>query len=299
MVQKILTALDGSKASESILPYLEKLLASQDANVSLVRVTSGGSEAKKRTALAYLERVATALRARGAVVDLHVLGGKPAPVIVDMAVRGGYSLIVMCTRGKSGLKRMILGSTAEEVMRRSPLPVLIVHPLAASGDSVKFKRILVPLDGSHRSGSILPHVAPIAKATGARVHFTTIVEPRSREDLPAEVAARNLFREQKRLFKQGIQTEISIRYGDPVAEILALGNVQDADMIALSTHGRTGLERARYGSVAESILRKGRLPLLLLRTAGKFVSDPIHASQIRQERQKEREELETSGANSR
>jgi nucleotide-binding universal stress UspA family protein len=299
MVQKILTALDGSKTSESILPYLEKLLASQDANVTLVQVTASEGEARKRAALAYLERVAAALRARGAVVDVHVLAGKPAPTLVDMAVRGGYSLIVMCTRGKTGLKRLILGSTAEAVLRRSPIPVLVVHPLTTSGEEIKFKRILVPLDGSHRSGSILPHVAPLAKATGARLHFTTIVEPRTKDDLPADVAARALFREQKRLFKQGIQTEISIRYGDPVAEILTLGNIQNADMIALSTHGRTGLERARFGSVAESILRQGRRPLLLLRNVGKFVPDPIHAAKIRRERQQEKKELETSGSGSR
>lgn len=286
MVQKILTALDGSKTSESILPYLETLLVSQDANVSLVQVTSGGSEARAQAASVYLHRVAAGLRAKGAVVDVHVLSGKPAPSIVDMAVRGGYSLVVMCSRGKTGLQRLLLGSVAEDVLRRSPIPVLVVHPLAKGAGKLRIKRIVVPLDGSHRSGSILAHVAPLAKATGAKVLFTTIVEPRSREDLPPEVVARNLFREQKRLHREGIQTEISIRYGDPVAEILSFGDVQNADLVALSTHGRTGLERARYGSVAESVLRRGRLPLLLLRTAGRFVSDPMHATEIRARRRK-------------
>ena len=129
MVQKILTALDGSKTSESILPYLETLLASQDANISLVRVTAGGSSARTKEASDYLNRVAASLRTRGAIVDVHVLAGAPAPVLVDMAMRGGYSLIVMCSRGKTGLKRLLLGSVAEEILRLSPIPVLIVHPL--------------------------------------------------------------------------------------------------------------------------------------------------------------------------
>jgi nucleotide-binding universal stress UspA family protein len=296
MVQKILTALDGSKTSESILPYLETLLASQDANVTLVQVTSGSSAARIHEANSYLNRVASTLRAKGAVVDVHVLTGKPAPTIVDMAVRGCYSLIVMCSRGKTGLKRLLLGSVAEEMLRLSPIPVLVVHPLTKAAGKMKIKRIVVPLDGSHRSGSILAHVAPLAKATGAKLLFTTIVEPHAKGEMPVEIVARNLFREQKILHKLGIQTEIAIRYGDPVAEILSFGDVQNADLVALSTHGRTGLDRARYGSVAESVLRRGKFPLLLLRTAGKFVSDPVHVPAIRAQRRSK--QMEAAGAGS-
>ena len=292
MLQKILTALDGSKTSESVIPYLETLLASQDANVTLIKVLSAESPTRIREASTYLNRIAAGLRAKGAVVDTHVLTGRPAPTLVDMAVRGGFSLILMCSRGKSGIKRLLMGSVAEEVLRRSPIPVFIVHPMTKTTGKMRIKRIVVPLDGSLRSGSILSRVAPLAKATGAKVLFMTVVEPRSKQDYPVEVLARNVFREQKRLHKQGIQTELAIRYGDPVVEILSFGDVQNADMVALSTHGRTGVERALYGSVAESVLRKGKLPLLLLRTAGKFVPDPIHAPKVRTER---RNQLEAAG----
>src|SRR5688572_25870573 len=121
MLQKILIALDGSKTSESILPYLETLLATRDANVSLVRVIPEDMSSRRHEAYAYLNRIAAALRSKGAVVDLFVLLGKTARSIVDMAVRGGYSMILMCSRGKSGLKRLLLGSVAEEVLRLSPL----------------------------------------------------------------------------------------------------------------------------------------------------------------------------------
>ena len=286
MVQRILIALDGSKTSESILPYLEALLASQDADVTLARVTPGDSPARAEQAAAYLQRVASDLRAKGAVIDIKVPSGAPAPTLVDLAVRGGYSLIALCTRGKSGLKRLLLGSVAEDVLRRSPIPVLIVHP-QAKAENVKLKRIVVPLDGSHRSGAILPHAAALAKATGGRLLFTTVVEPRAREEIPVEVLARTLFREQKQFLKQGIPTELTIRYGDPAAEILEFGAVQGADLVAMSTHGRTGLERARFGSVAESILRKGKFPLLLIRSAGKFVPDPMGVPKARARRRQE------------
>jgi nucleotide-binding universal stress UspA family protein len=293
MVKKILTALDGSKTSESILPYLETLLASQDADVTLVRVIAETSAAKIHEGYVYLNRVAAGLRTKGAVVDVHVLTGKPAQTLVDMAVRGGFNLIVMCSRGKTGLKRLLMGSVAEEVLRISPIPVLIVRPLAKTDGKPQFKRIVVPLDGSHRSGSILPYAAALAKATGAKILFMTIVEPRAKDDLPVEVWARNMFKEQKQLHKEGIQTELAIRYGDPALEILSFGLIQNADLIALSTHGRTGLDRVRYGSVAEKVLRQGKMPLLILRTAGKFVSDPMHATAIRAERRKK----QTQGAN--
>lgn len=275
MLQKILIALDGGKTSESILPYLETLLTTQDANVSLVRVIPGASSTRTRDAYAYLNRVAAALQSKGAVVDVHVLVGKTASALVDMAVRGNYSMILMCSRGKSGLQRLLLGSVAEEVLRLSPIPVLVVHPIPKLSGKMKIKRIVVPLDGSHRSGSILAHVAPLAKATGAKLLFMTIVEPHAREDFPVDVLARNLFREQKRLHRMGIQTELSIRYGNPAAEILSFGDVQNADLVALSTHGRTGLERMRFGSVTETVLREGKFPLLVCRTAGKFVPDPM------------------------
>ncbi len=286
MVKKILTALDGSKTSESILPYLETLLASQDADVTLVKVIPTASAAKIHEGTVYLNKVAAGLRTKGAVVDVHVLTGKPAQTLVDMAVRGGFNLIVMCTRGKTGLKRLLMGSVAEEVLRISPVPVLIVQPLTKLSGKPEFKRIVVPLDGSHRSGSILPYAAALAKATGARILFMTIVEPRAKEDLPVEVWARNMFKEQKQLHKEGIQTELAIRYGDPALEILSFGATHNADLIAMSTHGRTGLDRVRYGSVAEKVLRQGKAPLLILRTAGKFVYDPMHTPAIRAERRK-------------
>jgi len=297
MVRKFLAALDGTKTSESVLPYLEALLSSQDADVTLAQAIPGTAPALVAKTEAYLHRAARGLTDKGAVVDVRVLNGKPAPALVDLAVRGGYSLIVMCSRGRKGLPRLILGSVAEEVLRRSPVPVLIVHPAQDAAAKPRIHRIVVPLDGSHRSASILPHAATLAKATGAKLLFMTAVDPHAENALPVEVVAKNLFREQKQLHHEGVSTELVIRYGDPVAEILSFGEVQGADLVALSTHGRSGVERARFGSVAESVLREGRLPLLVLRTAGKFVPDPIHAPAIRAERRKIREAVHAeSGA---
>jgi nucleotide-binding universal stress UspA family protein len=263
MVRKILAALDGSKTSESILRYLDAILTTLDANVTLVTVTPRENPAAR----AYLDGVAAGLRDKGAYVDVALPTGEPAAGIVALAVRGGYDLVALCTRGKTGLRRLVLGSVAEEVLRRLPVPALVVHPVFPEAPPPTIRRILVPLDGSHRSASVLPVAAELAKTWGAKVDFVTVVSPTQKEELPVELASHNLAREQKALQQQGLEVDLAILYGDPATEILGFAEAKKSDLLALSTHGRTGLDRLFYGSVAETLLRRGTLPLLVLRTA--------------------------------
>jgi nucleotide-binding universal stress UspA family protein len=267
MLKKILAALDGSRMSESILPYVELILASQDADVTLARVTPEGTDEEEKAARAYLSDVALDLRKKGAVVDTAVLAGNPADAILEQAVRGGYSLILMATRGRSGLGKLIFGSTAEEILERSPIPVFAAHPRGKNAPAPRITKIVVPLDGSHRSGSILKALSPMARALGARVLVLTIVSPRGREVLPVELVAKNILAEQKELEAAGIRTEMIVRYGDPATEILAAGALEEHTLVALSTHGRTGLDKVLFGSVAEKVLRQGAFPMLVVRTA--------------------------------
>lgn len=267
MTRKILTALDGSRTSESILPYLELLLRNEDADVTLARATMGDGLKEKQEVRSYLKGVATELEAKGACIDTAILEGAPAGALVKHAMEGHYDLIVMCTRGKTGLKRLILGSVAEEVLKLSPVPVMVVHPLEKGAAAPQLRRIAVPLDGSHRSASILPAVADLAKSMEAKISFVTVVSPTKKDDLPVEVVSENIFREQKALQKRGLEVDIAILYGDPVAETLGYAGRNHADLVAISTHGRSGLDRMRFGSVAAKILRKSELPLLVLRTA--------------------------------
>src|ERR1043166_6458386 len=170
MRRKILTALDGSKTSESILPHLEMLLRNEDADVTLARVAIPGGPGAEEIE-EYLKALASSLESKGASVDTAILKGDPAAEIVRRAIEGGFHLIAMCSRGKTGLKRLILGSVAEAVLRRSTVPVLIVHPTEKSADAPKIRRIVVPLDGTHRAAGILASVADLAGAAGAKIGF--------------------------------------------------------------------------------------------------------------------------------
>jgi nucleotide-binding universal stress UspA family protein len=264
---KILVALDGSKTSESVLTYAETLLRRRDADLTLLLVMPKDEPSNHRAGRAYLDGVADRLRRKGAVLDVHVSIGRPAEQIAAFAVAGAYDLVLLCTRGKTGLKRVLFGSTAEEVLRLCSVPVLAVPPQADRTEPAAIRRILLPHDGSHRSGAAVRPAADLALAHEAKLCFVTVVSPTKKDELPVETVAANLFRQQKELQKEGLEVEVAVLYGEPAERILAYADETGADLLALSTHGRSGLDRVVYGSVADALLRKGRRPLLVVRTA--------------------------------
>lgn len=267
MIRNILAAFDGSKASESTLPYLEMLLSRNDANVTLVGVSPSESADDRRVIGDYLTLLAERLRRKGASVEVEVPVGDPAEEILRLAETGRYNFLALTSRGKGGLKRFLFGSVAEEILRRVTIPAFVAHPLAGGATPAPIRTILVPLDGSHRSASVLRAAADLALAHGAKLNLISIVLRTGKDELPVEVAAENLYRDQKHLKAKGLDVGLEVLFGDPAQEILTYARKHGADVIAMTTHGRTGLNRTVYGSITEKVLRKGDLPLLILRTA--------------------------------
>lgn len=276
MPRKILVALDGTRISESVLPHVTSLLGVLDADVTLLRVVPPGKPGERKKALAYLERVAEPLRRKGVFVDTQVAVGTPAARIAERAGREGYDLVALASRRRRGLKRIVLGSVAEEVLRRAPVPVLVTAPRSEEAPAPAPPRsIVVPLDGSSRSAAVLPAVADLARAAGAKISFVTVVSPTGREELPVETAAHTLFSRQKALQEGGLNVEIAVLFGDPVDEILRFAGARNADLLAVATHGRSGLARWRYGSVTEALLRKSEVPLLVVRSIAQVRRGPL------------------------
>jgi nucleotide-binding universal stress UspA family protein len=161
----------------------------------------------------------------------------------------------------------------------------VVHPREESASAVAVRKIAVPLDGSHRSGAILGPVSEFAKMFGAKVEFVSVVSPTKKETLPIETVAHNIFQEQKQLQAKGLQVELSILYGNPATEILSFAEGHHVDLVAISTHGRSGLDRAFYGSVAEKVLRKGGFPLLVVRNGAVPREHSLHRRGVRARRE--------------
>jgi nucleotide-binding universal stress UspA family protein len=136
-----------------------------------------------------------------------------------------------------------------------------------------YQRILVPLDGSTLAEVVLPHVQALAKSLGAdlvllRMAFTHAFpgyDPMQAQVTAVQEAEDYVSGLAQRLLGEGVRAEVEVRFGDPVEEILDHVTWDHIDLIAMATHGRTGLTRVVMGSVAEHVLRRTSVPMLLMR----------------------------------
>jgi nucleotide-binding universal stress UspA family protein len=167
--------------------------------------------------------------------------------------------LIALTRGPSSLRRMLFGSTALELMRHSGIPLFMAHSTDSPRD---IRKILVPVDGSRTSQGIFPVVADLARGAGARVALLTVLSHEGNAD-PARRALERVGRSPT--FAR-VPVETVVRSGEAVPGILESARAEGADVIALGTHGRTGSNRFFFGSVAEEVLSRAEVPVILRRT---------------------------------
>lgn len=143
-----------------------------------------------------------------------------------------------------------------------------------------YSTILVPLDGSERAEAILRHVEDLAKRYDATVILLQVVEPMPlavglegaytmlREDFERRIKQAEFYLAglQKHYRLKGIETQTRVVYGSAVEAITKAAESEEADLIAMASHGRTGLSRVFYGSVAAGVLHRVDRPLLLIRS---------------------------------
>lgn len=244
-------------------------------------------EAGRRKAEAQLRDLGQTEDWRGLKVRTTVTIGLIEDEILK-AVQGA-DLLVMGTHGRTGIARFMLGSVTEKVVRAVPCPVLTVrHPevrveMPWGGvlagwrklrETARVQRILIPLDGSALAESVLPAVRELARPFRAALTLIRVIPPylspsvRPEEKVSAmdraEVDA-YLLTKQQAFQEAGMGVEIVVRVGDPAQEILDCAEAGEVDVIALATHGRSGLNRWLLGSVAEKVLRGSAIPVLLYR----------------------------------
>ncbi len=301
MFECILVPLDGSPKAEVILSLIARILRREDSEILLLRVVDVPAAVgrvsladvrnqEREDAQKYVHDVARRFSGSGAKVHGRVAEGSPAEVILEAAKNEGATLIAMSTHGRSGLARWALGSVAEKVARASDVPLLLVRSFRRSpkGDlepivpeEIPFRRILVPVDGSPTSMAVVeparkfaqlygsdiltlhvetPYVEPSPVLPGMEVTLPSMVPPATPSaDDPATAKAAERFEQ------AGLKATRLTTVGDPAAEILDLSVNRGTDLIALGTHGRSGLARWALGSVAERVLRSGEVPILLVR----------------------------------
>ncbi len=292
MYRKLLVPLDGSAFSERALPMAMSIARSLESQVVLTRVVSvptfPGADATEAQveavadAKAYLSDLAARLSEQGPEVEVAVPYDDPAEgILLEIGLRGA-DLVVMCTHGRSGLGRWIYGSVAEQVLKRSPVPVVLVPPtgeVMTLRPEPAYMSFLVPLDGSAFAEAALPHAAGLARVFDATILLLSAVEPPAAYTF-AEVSfvpavSERLYQEAEfylaevaqRLRETGLRVQTVAEEGWPSDVIARRSDALKPGLTVMATHGRTGVARLLMGSVALQIVRRSALPLMLVRPA--------------------------------
>ncbi len=295
MIKQLLVPLDGSHLAESVLPAASLLAEKLGAAVTLLHLveqhppqTVHGDHhlTTAAEALAYLDDVAARAFSKTIAVERHVHEVEVANVpssIADHALEMKCDLIVLCTHGQSGLRQLLFGSIAQQVVALGTTPVLLLRPDTAA-NPFKCSKVLVPLDGkpAHEPGMAL--AGEMAKACGGSLRLVMVVptlETLSAEQagagrlLPGAMAALlDLTEEEAHAYlaaqmesQQAMKVEMaaSVERGDPAQAILAAAAEAQADLIVLTTHGKRGAGAFWSGSVAPKVVLRSQIPLLLVR----------------------------------
>jgi nucleotide-binding universal stress UspA family protein len=222
-----------------------------------------------------LEKAAHKAQGAGLACETHLVHAPAADGITETARAIGADLIVMGTRGNTGLKHVLLGSVAERTVRTAPCPVLT---LKADGKGAPLRRILVPTDFSKHADAALALALDVARDHGAEVHLLHaydlpaavtmaygIAIPQTVWEGVEEAAAERLADVAKRVTAAGAKVTTHLVAG-PAADAIADDAKHHADLIVLATRGLTGLKHVLLGSVAERVLRLASCPVLTIRS---------------------------------
>ena len=223
-------------------------------------------------------------------VHTALLQGPADRALDTYAEEQDVGLVVMSTHGRGGVTRVWLGGVADRLMRRIRRPLLVFRP-EEGGRSVgespwpsnsDLSNILVPLDGSTLSERILPHASTLATETGASLQLLRVLPPlfvvgksSTGTFYPREEAILRELEEEaeeyldgwvQRLEEEGLKVEKRVLSGaEPAKGILEVAREEETDLIAMATHGRSGVPRAVLGSVADKVVRGARRPVLAVR----------------------------------
>ena len=292
MFERILVPLDGSKAAEIVIPYVEEITAKLGSKLILVSVSESAVADTEHLYKAYLKGMAKQVTsdlwewgARDAAqVEDKILVGKPANAILRRADRSNVGLLVIASRGSSGQGRpWLLGNIAAKVLRAAGKPVLLIRAPAKS-QAVRQRRlvrkILVPLDGSALGAAAIPYAEALAQALGAELALFQVLElvdttylneshtfypnPPNEENRKSS-AISYLDEVGKPLKERGLSVSSAVAIGSPAEEIIDYAAGNAIDLIAMSTHGRTGVGRWVFGSVTDKILHAGNMAVLVVR----------------------------------
>jgi nucleotide-binding universal stress UspA family protein len=295
MYKHLLVPLDGSRLAEIVLPTVNLMAAKLGARITLFHVLEKNVTAtvhgqkhhtREDEALAYLKDVASQSIQPGIQVDCHVHTNPADNValsLVEHAAELHPDLIVMCVHGSGGLRDVMSGSVAQQVLAYSVIPVLLVKPPKPETPVLKLDDFLIALDGNPEHEEGLNSAAGLSEALGARMTLINVIH--TYDTLPTEKAAvgrllpgstalmLDMLEEEAEQYlkdvancccREGNIVRVIVERGNPVDEILDAASRLDCDLIVLGTHGKSGLEAFWGGSVGAQIINQSINSVLLV-----------------------------------
>ena len=293
--RRMLVCLDLSAASETCLPYAIALAQTFGSEVTLMHVMQArkdhlgpqandvlGWEISRQEARGYLGRIeAQVEKALGRRVDVRIEQGRPAERIVDVSRELDADLTVIASYGDGCVSPTGLGSTAQRILALLRGSVFVAHCSSPDSQKGATKRILVPLDGSLRTESVLPAVARLANAHGAEIVLAHVVRSPAHTallgaegdmELAMKLTARleasaKLYLQRVRLQLTGRGTSVRALVSRHVSEhqgLLETAQREQTDLIVLSAHGSACDPARPVGSVTSFLLTHATMPLLVL-----------------------------------
>lgn len=287
MYDRILLATDGSDHTRRAAEYVRTLADRFGAEVHVLAVADVDSVSFAFDTGGVEQEVAGRLTrqcegwaaATGEFVDAAetaVHSGTPREAVLDYAAEHDVDLLAMGTHGRTGIRRYVIGSVTEHVLRRAAAPVLTARAdEPANGGDIT--RVLVPTDGSEAADAAVDHALAVADACGAALRVLSVVDTRTlaaQPDLAPPDAVVESLEEQsehavnevtERCTAAGLSPETTIARGPPSRAICADAAEHDADLVVMGTRGRSGLDRVLLGSVTERTVRHAPVPVMAVR----------------------------------
>jgi len=293
MIRRVLIPLDGSGLAKQVIPHLLRFITPDQTELLLMTALSSSSHpqteetadfampeaavTKDHKIYKQLHDITQELNQIGFSVMERLLSGEPAESILRLAEETFVDLIAMSTHGRTGLRRALLGSVADEIVCNARPPVFLAPATITTQPDSAPRSILLPLDGTSLAEAAIPVAQQFAQNTGATLSLIHIIKPdhsgygqqhdpaSTREHSPTQQTTSYLERIQLQLQLAGVPSHYQIASGDPAEAIIRAICTENSDLVVMSTHGRSGVERIIHGSVTSQIIGNTTCPLLLIR----------------------------------
>jgi nucleotide-binding universal stress UspA family protein len=306
LYRRMLVPLDGSELAEAVLPYAKELAGRLDLELILLHVCEQHRIESQFMCQSYIDHAAEIVKVQSREVQAstgvqkgrkavearaEVITGNPAEGIIDYAGKHHIDLILLATHGRSGIRRWVMGSVADKVLRASQVPIWLVRaaiPEKVIHDEWPRRTFLVPLDGSKLAESVLPHVEALAKQRGAElvniVLLRVFEEPYVNADYPQATlnltwkehvkrvrghfkkeAETYLAEVQTRLADSGLKVRSEVLMGNPADEIIKYADKNHPNLVIMASHSHPEIRRWEFGSVAYQILHGVPSPVFIVR----------------------------------